>query len=131
MNVSSFILLWGCSLNDAEKTYKNPRELQTVEDIYWLEVTHTPNPPVSGEHQLEVLLMNAAKTDVVRDATISLEPYMPSMGHGIGEEPSAVNVGEGAYTIDFSYTMPGEWELRLVITSALGTDAVSPLYEVH
>ena len=114
-----------------KRTYENPRELQTIEDIYWLEVTHSPDPPVTGEHQLEVLLMNADKTAAVLDANISVEPYMPAMGHGIGEQPSVVNIGEGVYTIDFSYSMPGEWELRLVIVSILGTDSVSPLYEVQ
>ena len=131
MNASFFALLWGCSPNEGKRTYENPRELQTIEDIYWLEVTHAPDPPVTGEHQLEVLLMNVDQTAAVLDASISVEPYMPSMSHGIGEQPSVVNLGEGFYTIDFSYSMPGEWELRFVISSILGTDSVSPVYEVQ
>ena len=131
MTAYFFVLAVGCSQLDTKDQLENPRYLRSVEGLYELEIHHEPHPPVSGPHQLGLLLSAADGLLPVADALLSVEPYMPSMDHGIADEPSVVELGEGFYQIDFAYSMPGEWELRLTIDADPGLDRVAPVYEVN
>ena len=94
----------------------------------------------NGEYSVEVLLpdqkveMGVNKVDIiihdkkdgdVAGADITVTPWMPSMEHGVMEKPVVNEKGGGLYTAtNVVFSMTGDWELRLEITSGSTTDTV-------
>jgi hypothetical protein len=76
--------------------------------------------PKVGLNDVKVTLhrMQDAMTFVaVNDATIVLDPEMPSMGHG---SPGSVNptlASPGVYGGQLSFSMPGDWETTVTLSS--------------
>jgi hypothetical protein len=54
----------------------------------------------------------------VDDATIVLDPQMPSMGHGSPGSVDPTLVTSGMYDGQLSFSMPGEWETTVTFTQA-------------
>jgi hypothetical protein len=76
------------------------------------------DPIVVTLHETEDGGMTYAPVD---DATLSLDPQMPSMGHGASGSVDPVVTGEGWYEGKVAFSMPGDW--LTTITVARG-DAV-------
>jgi hypothetical protein len=90
----------------------------------------SPQPPVEGviEAQLTVTLASTGKP--VDGLTITVVPWMPSMGHGTSVVPTVSATGNGTYLVDqVSLTMGGEWELRLTFDGTV-EDTAAPAFDV-
>ncbi len=71
------------------------------------------------------LIIHDKKDQDVAGARITVEPWMPSMGHGVIERPVVNEKGGGLYNVsNVIFSMTGDWELRLEITSGQVTDTV-------
>ena len=68
-----------------------------------------------------------ASGHAVTNATIEVDGGMPQHGHGFPTNPRVTkNLGSGMYEIGgLRFNMGGWWELKLVITTAAGTDTVT------
>ena len=81
-----------------------------------------PDPSVTGDNDVHAMLTTTGGEAVV-GATLTVEPWMPSMGHGSATTPTAEDMGEGHYHIaSIDFTMPGSWEVRIDIDSEHGDD---------
>jgi hypothetical protein len=63
----------------------------------------------------------------VTDARIAFDGGMPQHGHGFPTSPRVTAaLGDGRYRLDgMKFSMTGWWEMKLAITSKLGTDQVT------
>lgn len=73
---------------------------------------------VRGANTLHLEVTSTATGDPVDGLSLSMVPFMPSMGHGSPSEPRVESEGAGSYRAgDVVLTMPGLWELRTTITA--------------
>lgn len=56
----------------------------------------------------------------VNGASVTFEPSMPSMGHGSSGNQQPVFKGSGSYSGRVIYTMTGDWEVKLTVTTTSG-----------
>ncbi len=90
-----------------------------------------PDPPVAGDNELGIELFDAEGAPLV-GAVVTATPFMPSMGHGSDEDPVVEELGDGAYRAsNIVYTMPGPWELTIVVTTADAEDMFVLGYDVE
>lgn len=81
-----------------------------------------PDPPATGDNALAMRLARASGAPVV-GAVVQLEPWMPAHGHGSPTVPTVVEVGGGAYRAEAIHlTMPGHWELAVLVDPGDGAD---------
>ncbi len=82
---------------------------------------HTvPEQPHIGQNTLVVFVFDADGTPV-DGAALSVDAFMPSMGHGSTEVPVITEVGGGEYHADpLTFTMPGTWQVT--VQAAAGDD---------
>lgn len=93
--------------------------------------TPDPDPPVAGDNELAIELFDAEGTPLA-GATVEATPFMPSMGHGSDEDPVVEELGDGAYlATNIVYTMPGPWDLTIVVTTADAEDMFVLAYDVE
>jgi hypothetical protein len=79
--------------------------------------------PVVGLNPIVVTLhrMQDAMTFVaVDDASFTLDPQMPSMGHGSPGSVSPTRASAGRYEGKLSFSMTGEWETTVAVSTAAG-----------
>jgi hypothetical protein len=90
--------------------------------LYQGTFTFDPDPSITGDNTLHAML-STAEGEAVTDATVSVEPWMPSMGHGSSTTPVVHDMGEGNYHIEsLTFTMPGSWEVRIEVDAVQGED---------
>jgi hypothetical protein len=78
-----------------------------------------------GVNRVDLIVHNREDKDVA-GATITVTPWMPSMGHGVMEKPVVREKGGGLYNVsNVVFSMTGDWELRLEISSGKATDTVN------
>lgn len=100
--------------------------------VYVIELGADPDPPLTGAATLHVRIGRAEDGAPVTDATLEVEPFMPAMGHGVGDAPEITTLGDGRFDAAWSYPMAGEWEVRMGFASDdLGADAYTAVYEVQ
>lgn len=120
-------LLLACAADDgpASATLSG---LATDEGLYVVSVGPDPDPPVAGDAALDL----AVTTDgaAAEGLTITVEPWMPSMGHGVHDAPVVEEIGGGGYRARWVYTMPGEWEVRLDLEGPAGDDTLTLTFDV-
>lgn len=74
-----------------------------------------------GQNTLEITVTGAGG-DAVTDATVVVDPQMPSMGHGSSETATVTNNGDGTYTaFPVTLQMPGAWVV--IVTAERGDDS--------
>ena len=77
-----------------------------------------------GVNRIDLIIHNKMDKDVA-GARISVAPWMPSMGHGVMEKPVVDEKGGGLYSLsNVVFSMTGDWELQIEITSGSVTDTV-------
>lgn len=81
-----------------------------------------PNPPSRGETTLEVLIADLDGKPV-SDAAISFDIDMTNMSHG-RNVASAASLGDGRYSGDVHFLMPGPWRVIVGIERAGQTTTV-------
>lgn len=87
-------------------------------EIYIVTFVH-PRTGDVGLNPCEILLhRQATLTDYppVTDATVDLEPTMPSMGHGSLGNVDPVHTSRGHYLGKVNFLMPGDWRLDFSIS---------------
>ena len=63
--------------------------------------------------------------------TVEVSPWMPAMGHGASYTPLVTETAAGTYKVtDVEFSMPGTWELRVKVTSDVGSGSSTFKYDV-
>jgi hypothetical protein len=120
----------GCG-SDPEPDSHGGTKLMSDNGTFALSLSPKPNPPVAGDNELDIVLSDA-HGDHVQGAEISIETWMPSMGHGSGVVPDVSEVGGGVYhATHLTYSMPGAWQLRFAITAGGATDHATAAFDVQ
>jgi hypothetical protein len=104
-----------------------PRTVETDAGVYTLDLELTPDPPVAGGTALWLAARDAGGESV--SPTLTLTPWMPVHGHGVSEEPVYTEV-DGGVEAAFSWSMPGDWELRIEVSDGQQVDTVVVPVEV-
>ncbi len=95
-------------------------------------VASAPSPlPVRGKNQIEFDVVLADSGIPADGLGMRMVPFMPAMGHGSPQQPTAIALGDGRYRFhDVILSMPGLWELRTTI-SGTESDYVAPRFDVR
>jgi len=95
-----------------------------------VEVRTSPQPPSVGTNEAQLLVTRATDGTAVDDLTVSVEPWMPSMGHGTST-PTVTPEGGGTYLVtDLYLYMQGVWILRTTISGPM-SDSAAPQLEIQ
>lgn len=70
------------------------------------------NPVIVTLHETQDMGMTFAAVD---DATLALDPQMPSMGHGSPGSVDPAPISLGRYRGQLSFSMPGTWETTVTV----------------
>ena len=62
---------------------------------------------------------------------VQVEPWMPEHGHGVNEPPVVTVASDGTFVAEWSYSMPGLWEVTIEIEGEPGVDAAVVAYDVE
>lgn len=89
-----------------------PLETKQVGE-FKLSLYNSPNPPIRGANVMQVSLTDAAGKPVT-DAKVSFDLDMTNMSHGKNVVP-AEPAGQGLYSGQVSFMMPGPWRSIVVI----------------
>lgn len=95
------------------------------------ELRSIPQPLEQGPNEI-LLTIHDAETHEPKDGlTLTVEPWMPHHEHGSSVVPKVKAEGNGNYLVeDVVFTMPGDWDLRIHITSPVH-DAFTPTVVIH
>ncbi len=100
------------------KHYKSSMFKVTEKGLYSVELVLKSGELKKGANEVNLIIHDNKDRDVV-DAEITIQPWMPEMGHGIDIEPVIEEKGGGLYHVsNLVLTMGGHWELRVGITKA-------------
>lgn len=94
------------------RTFVGPDEARYI--LTWI----APTAPQVGENDLRVALhkfQTMMSFPPVTDASISIEPWMPSMNHGSANNVNPTYNGNGEYVGKVNFNMTGDWEVRFTI----------------
>lgn len=88
--------------------------------------TAPEQPPSRGV--ISTKLVITAQGKPVDGLSMTVEPEMPSMGHGTAMVPKVAAQGHGTYLVtDVDLFMAGRWDLRIAITGEVTDAAVVPV----
>ncbi len=76
----------------------------------------------TGQQDVWILIYDDAEDEPITDASVSIQAWMPHMGHGASPEENPTHVNDGMYNGLVTWSMDGEWEMRLDIT--IGNDVL-------
>ena len=132
--LSLSLLLLGCGAESgsaaggggAEATFPDAplMVVKTDHGALSFEVRTSPSqPPTRGLITVEIVA-----TDVdgkpVDGLDLTVQPWMPQMGHGASTKPTIEAKGRGRYVVSHvACFMPGRWELRTAIAGAVNDSA--------
>jgi hypothetical protein len=87
-------------------------------------------PPVQGVDNIQYTITDTAGAP--QDGlTLSIVPWMPSMGHG-ANAPTVTANGDGTYVASDVYLfMAGNWALETTITGPETNDSVVPVFPIQ
>ena len=126
------LLLSSCLATDPSATLPTPVFAQTPTSTTTTATRHLhmelrmfPDPPVRGNltAQLHVVDHEGAPVDGLE---LTVEPWMPTRGHGTSVAPEVTPVGDGRYEVSrLVLFMQGQWELRVLLTPLSTENAAS------
>jgi hypothetical protein len=97
-------------------TYTDPETSATTKYVASLSFHGAPkvglNPIEVTLHRMDGMMAFSPVTD----ASIALDPQMPSMGHGSPGSVNPVHTAEGCYEGQLSFSMAGEWETTITFS---------------
>ncbi|WP_426745460.1 FixH family protein [Myxococcus faecalis] len=89
---------------------------QSVSGRWHIKVLASSDKLKRGPQRFTVRVTDSATGKPMSKGTLHVEPWMPSMGHGISETPRVTPQGEGLFEVtDLDLFMPGTWELRFTL----------------
>ncbi len=78
-------------------------------------VEASPAPPARNNNDW-VLELTDEEGELIVDAAIALNPFMPDHGHGSPREPVVKELGEGRYSAGpIAFFMPGYWSVEIEV----------------
>lgn len=90
------------------------------------ELRSNPQPLEQGSNELLLTITETGTHEPASDLAMTIEPWMPHHDHGSSAVPEVSAIGDGQYLVrNLVFTMAGEWELRIDITSP-EEDALRP-----
>lgn len=97
-------------------------EGMSADGVFHVSYVSDPSPiPLDEDFSITVTVMEG--TDVVSDATVSVDATMPNHGHGMNTNPTTVSNGDGTYTTTgLLFHMEGWWELGVTVNGGDGAD---------
>lgn len=99
----------------------------TDRNTYQIELHSLADPiEINKIHAWEIKVRNPTG-EAVTNARIDVDGGMPQHGHGFPTQPKVTReLGDGRYLLEgMKFSMPGWWEIKLNVTSSLGTDDVT------
>ena len=127
---TSLMTLGACS-GEAEPTVRaNAASVRTAAGVYNLELPIS-SKTFSSKTEADLEFGVAGPSGAVTGAQVSLEPWMPQMGHGIMKSPVITEIGDGRYRARWAFSMSGDWELRFKIQGVDGTGTAVVEVEVE
>lgn len=95
---------------------------------FQIEVRARQGPLKRGPQTLRFVVTEAKTHAPATGLQLAVEPWMPSMGHGLSDTPQVSATGPGQFQVaDLDLFMPGVWELRLRLSGAATDQAVVTL----
>ena len=99
-------------------SYTDPVSAALIKYVSSLNFVDSPqvglNPIVFTLHQMQDTMTFVS----VDDATLALDPEMPSMGHGSPDSSSPTLTSPGRYQGSLSFSMAGPWETTVTVSEA-------------
>ncbi|MBN9681231.1 FixH family protein [Corallococcus sp. NCSPR001] len=93
-----------------------------------VEVLSSMTPLRRGVQTFQVRVTDAASGKPVPGVVLSVQPWMPAMGHGISEVPRVTAREPGTFEVsDTDLFMPGVWELRFTLKGTVDDSATVTL----
>ena len=119
-----------CSSTPASSPAAFPMSVPSDAGQLRLDLTAIPNPPKVGTDTFELTVVDA-KDGTPRDGlSMSVVPWMPSMGHGTSI-PTVTPEGGGKYVLSDVYLfMPGTWEFKIAFSGPV-SDHADPTFEIQ
>jgi YtkA-like len=134
--VGTMSLTFACSGSDAGTTNGFPdtpyESTTTAHQKISLELSTAPSqPPVAGLDAVQLILKDPTTGKPIEDESITLVPWMPTMGHGTDVIPQLHAMGKGRYVFtDVNLYMPGEWLLTFKFSGKVQESAYQVLFDV-
>ncbi len=131
--VMGIFMLMGCKTTETAhvhkpgftKHYKTSMFSVAEKGLYSVELVLKSGELKKGANELDLIIHDNKDHDVV-GAEISIQPWMPEMGHGIDIEPVIEEKGGGLYHVsNLVLTMGGHWELRVGVNKGGVSDVAS------
>jgi YtkA-like len=95
-----------------------------------VEVRTSPQPPVRGEVDAQLVMTRMDDGTPVDGLTLRIQPWMPAMNHG-AVPPTIEAQGNGTYLVTgLDLFMPGHWQLRTDVSGPV-TDHVEPDFDIQ
>lgn len=104
----------GCSAEAAPP----PTTLSSESGALRVELS-SPDGVARGLNRFQFSVLDASDATPANDLELRMQPFMPAMGHGTGDEPDVRFAGVGVY--EFSgvlLNMAGRWQLRTTVSGA-------------
>lgn len=119
-------LLAGCASSSGGGFGATPFESTTTDGGKLSVALYSSPDPIARVSSVELVVSDARSGAPVDGLDISIEPFMPSMGHGASTEPTITAKGGGVYVAsDVLMVMPGTWQLRTTFTGAVSDTLVT------
>lgn len=118
------------------KSLEEARKISIISEIdgkiYFISLLE-PSEPKVGMNDIEFTVhyrQNMMSFPPDEDISITIEPEMPSMGHGSPNNENPVHVGNGHYKGKVNFTMTGWWRINLELTKNGATVANDLSFDV-
>jgi hypothetical protein len=119
------MLLWGAGQLSAPVTVGTAA---STSGRIRVEVLSQTTPLRRGVQTFQVRLTDATSGKPVSGVVLSVQPWMPAMGHGISEVPRVTARDPGTFEVsDADLFMPGVWELRFTLKGTVEDSATVTL----
>jgi hypothetical protein len=107
-----------CDTDPRAMKYAAGLSQKTVDGALKVSLTQaTPAPPALNENAWTVTITDGSGNPV-SDATITVKPWMPDMGHGSSVTPQVMPMSNGTYQITLlDLFMPGIWTNTFTIST--------------
>ncbi|WP_255427329.1 FixH family protein [Corallococcus sp. AB045] len=93
-----------------------------------VEVLSSMTPLRRGVQVFQVRITDTVSGTPVSGVVLSVQPWMPAMGHGISEVPRVTAREPGSFEVsDADLFMPGVWELRFTLKGSVEDSATVTL----
>ncbi len=121
---------WGCGEDADDEQERVASGAFEGEHGLLVEATLSPDPPQVGEVEMEMEL--SVDGAALEGAEVEVEPWMPAHDHGSNTVATVHEHHAGHYVVeDLTFSMAGNWELRVFVEWDDGSDEAVWDFEVE